>query len=174
LVATLFTIGHSTRDLEDFFRVLQAHSIESVVDVRAFPLSRRYPHFNRESLERTLMAENIRYLWVKELGGRRRRAPQPSLNLGLRSLSFRNYADHMLTAEFEEGIAVLLGAGEKSRTAYMCAERLYFRCHRMLISDWLVAHGHEVLHVDDSGPTTAHRVTSEAQMIGNLLLYPAP
>jgi uncharacterized protein (DUF488 family) len=174
LVATLFTIGHSTRDLEDFFRLLKAHSIESLVDVRAFPMSRRYPHFNREALEATLATENIRYLWVKELGGRRRRAPQPSLNMGLRSLSFRNYADHMLTAEFEQGIAVLLAAAERSRTAYMCAERLYFRCHRMLISDWLVAHGHEVLHIDDSGPATAHRVTSEAQLMGDLLLYPSP
>ena len=174
MVATLFTIGHSTRELDDFLRVLKAHAIRTLVDVRAFPMSRRYPHFNRESLEGTLAAEGLGYIWVKELGGRRRRAPQPSLNVGLRSLSFRNYADHMLTAEFETGIGVLLVAAEKSRTAYMCAERLYFRCHRMLISDWLVAHGHEVLHLDDTGPAKAHRLTTEAQMMGSLLVYPAP
>src|SRR5215475_11829899 len=173
-MATVFTIGHSTRTADDFISVLKAHSIETLVDVRAFPVSRRYPHFNREALERTLRAQGIRYLWLRELGGRRRRAPQPSLNLGLRSLSFRNYADHMLTPEFEEGIGALVGAAETSKTAYMCAERLYFRCHRMLISDWLVAHGHQVLHLENSGAARPHELTREARMMGGLLLYPAP
>lgn len=173
VVATVFTIGHSTRSLDDFVSVLKAHSIETLVDVRSFPMSQRYPHFNRESLEPTLAAQGIRYVWLKALGGRRRRAPQPSLNVGLRSLSFRNYADHMLTPEFEEGIGALVGMAEQSRTAYMCAERVYFRCHRMLISDWLVAHGQEVLHLEDVGPARPHKLTAEARMMGGVLLYPA-
>lgn len=152
--------------------VLKAHSIETLVDVRSFPMSRRYPHFNRESLERTLAAQGIRYVWLKPLGGRRSRGRQPSLNLGLRSLSFRNYADHMLTPEFDQGIGALVGIAQQSRTVYMCAERLYFRCHRMLISDWLVAHGHEVLHLEDAGAAKPHKLTAEARMIDGLLLYP--
>ena len=173
-VATLLTIGHSTRALEDFLQVLKAHSIEALADVRSFPMSRRYPHFNRESLEGALAAQEVRYRWIKQLGGRRPRASEPSPNLGLRSQSFRNYADHMLTAEFNQGIGELLRVGEQSVTAYMCAERVYFRCHRWLISDWLVAHGHQVMHIDDSGPAKSHSLTAEARMVDGRLLYPAP
>lgn len=96
---------------------------------------------------------------------------EDSPNIALRNDSFRNYADYMLTAEFEKAMSELLSLAENSRTAYMCAERVYFRCHRMLVSDWLVAHGHEVLHIDDARPAKPHKLTAEARMIDGRLLY---
>src|SRR5262245_41646675 len=125
-MATFFTIGHSTRSLELLIDVLQAHSIQTLVDIRAFPLSRRLPHFNRESLERTLPEAGIRYIWMKDLGGRRKKSLAESPNVALRNDSFRNYADYMLTPQFDRAIAELIKIGEQSRTAYMCAERVYF------------------------------------------------
>ena len=170
-MATLFTIGHSTRTLEELIEVLQAHSIQTLVDIRSFPMSRRLPHFNREVLEKSLPEAGIRYVWMKELGGRRKRILADSPNVALRNESFRNYADYMLTPEFENAIAELIKLGQKSRTAYMCAERLYFRCHRMLVSDWLVAHGHEVLHIGDTGPPKRHELMAEARVEDGKLIY---
>ena len=170
-MATLYTIGHSTRTLEEVIEALRAHSIEILVDVRSFPMSRRLPHFNRESLEKALPEAGIRYVWMKELGGRRKKILADSPNIALRNDSFRNYADYMLTPEFQKAVAELIKLAKKSRTAYMCAERVYFRCHRMLISDWLVAHGHEVLHIDDARPAKPHSLMSEARMIDGKLLY---
>jgi len=97
--------------------------------------------------------------------------PEESPNIALRNQSFRNYADYMLTPEFERAIAELVTLAEGSRTAYMCAERVYFRCHRMLVSDWLVAHGHEVLHIDDTGPVKRHRMTAEARIVDGRVIY---
>src|SRR5438552_4697472 len=111
-------------------------------------MSRRLPHFNRESLEKSLPEAGVKYVWMKGLGGRRKKIRNDSPNVALRSPSFRNYADYMLTAEFQHAVADLITMAEHSRTAYMCAERVYFRCHRMLVSDWLVAHGHAVLHIE--------------------------
>src|SRR5215470_14254175 len=170
-MATLFTIGHSTRSLAELIEALQAHSIQTLVDIRSFPMSRRLPHFNRESLEQTLSEKNIRYIWMKDLGGRRKRTLQDSPNVALRNDSFRNYADYMLTPEFERAVAELIEMSEPSRTAYMCAERVYFRCHRMLVSDWLVAHGHEVRHIDDAGPVKPHRLMPEARVVDGKLIY---
>lgn len=170
-MATLYTIGHSTRTLEELIAALQAHLIETLVDIRAFPMSRRLPHFNRESLEKALPAAGIRYVWMKDLGGRRKKPVAESPNVALRNDSFRNYADYMLTAEFEDAMQELIKVGEQSRTAYMCAERVYFRCHRMLVSDWLVAHGHEVLHIDDAKAAKAHHLMPEARMIDGRLIY---
>jgi uncharacterized protein (DUF488 family) len=150
---------------------LWAQQIQTLVDIRAFPMSRRLPQFNRESLENSLSAAGVRYVWKKALGGYRKKIREDSPNIALRNHSFRNYADYMLTAEFEEAMSELVALAENSRTAYMCAERVYFRCHRMLISDWLVAHGHEVLHIDGSAPPKPHRVTAEARMIGDELIY---
>jgi uncharacterized protein (DUF488 family) len=171
VMATLFTIGHSTRSLDELIEALQAHSIGTLVDIRSVPMSRRLPHFNRESLEKSLPEAGIRYVWMKELGGRRKKSLGDSPNVALRNDSFRNYADYMLTPEFEKAVAELVSLGERSRTAYMCAERVYFRCHRMLVSDWLVAHGHEVLHIDDVKPPKAHRLMSEARLIEGRLIY---
>jgi len=170
-VATLYTIGHSTRTLDELIEVLQAHSIQTLVDIRSFPVSRRLPYFNRESLEKLLPTAGIKYVWIKALGGYRKKIRDGSPNLALRSTAFRNYADHMLTEDFQRGIVELVKFGEQSRTAYMCAERVYFRCHRMLVSDWLVAHGHEVLHIDATGPVKPHKLTAEARLIEGQLIY---
>ena len=170
-MARLYTIGHSTRPVEDLLETLQAHAIQTLVDIRAFPMSRRLPQFNRESLEQSSSAAGIRYAWMGALGGYRKKIREDSPHIGLRNASFRNYADYMLTPEFESAMAELIALGESSPTAYMCAERVYFRCHRMLVSDWLVGHGHEVLHIDGSGPAKPHRLTAEARMIDGELIY---
>jgi len=170
-MATIYTIGHSTRTFDELLGVLKAYQIETLVDIRAFPMSRRLPQFNRDSLEQNLTAAGIRYVWMKSLGGYRKKLLEDSPNIGLRNQSFRNYADYMLTPEFEQAMSDLIGLAEHSRTAYMCAERVYFRCHRMLVSDWLVAHGHEVLHIDATGPVKPHKLTQEARLIDGRLIY---
>lgn len=157
--------------MADLVETLHAHTIQTLVDIRAFPASRRLPQFNRESLEQTLPAAGIRYVWMKALGGYRKKILEESPHIGLRNPSFRNYADYMLTPDFENAMAALIALAETSRTAYMCAERLYFRCHRMLVSDWLVAHGHEVLHIDGTAPPKPHRLTAEARMLKGELIY---
>ncbi|HMC73880.1 MAG TPA: DUF488 domain-containing protein [Terriglobales bacterium] len=170
-MAILYTIGHSTRSLEELIEVLQAHEIQTLVDIRAFPMSRRLPHFNRESLETALLAAGVRYVWMKELGGRRKKTLAESPNIALRNDSFRNYADYMLSPEFKEAAVKLVQLGEGARTAYMCAERVYFRCHRMLVSDYLVTHGHEVFHIDATGPVRPHKILAEARVIEGELVY---
>ncbi|MGA9352828.1 MAG: DUF488 domain-containing protein [Terriglobales bacterium] len=170
-MATLYTIGHSTRTLDELASALKAHGIETLVDIRAFPMSRRLPHFNREALESELARHGIRYVWMKELGGYRKATRQDSPHTSLRNASFRNYADYTLTHEFGQAISELLRITERSRTAYMCAERVYFHCHRMIVSDWLVAHGHEVLHIDAEGPVRPHKLMEEARMINGQMIY---
>lgn len=204
-MATIYTIGHSTRTLEQLIAALQAHGVDTLVDVRAFPMSRRMPHFNRESLERELPRQDIQYVWMKELGGRRKKVLPESPNTGLHNESFRNYADYMLTGEFEQGISRLLelanadpsaatskssspplgmttlaGPANRARenreghAAIMCAERVYFQCHRMLVSDYLVAHGHTVLHIDDDKhPSRPHKLLPEAHLVDGKLFYNA-
>lgn len=170
-MATLYTIGHSTRSLQELIDALMAHSIRALVDIRAFPMSRRLPHFNRESLEKALPDAGMKYVWMKELGGHRKKIRDDSPNIALRNASFRNYADHMLTPEFEGAMTKLLDFAAKAPTGYMCAERVYFKCHRMLVSDWLVAHDHEVLHIDGTGPLKPHNLIPEARMINGQLVY---
>jgi uncharacterized protein (DUF488 family) len=170
-VATLYTIGHSTRTLEELIAVLRSHSIQTLVDIRAFPVSRRLPHFNRESVEPGLAAAGIRYLGRQVLGGYRKQTLDHSPNTALRNASFRNYADSMMTPQFEQAATELVKIAESSRTASMCAERLWFHCHRMLVSDWLVTHGHTVWHIDGAGGPKPHRVTGEARLVGNQLIY---
>ena len=118
-MAVLYTIGHSTRPLEELTGALQAHQIQTLVDIRAFPMSRRLPQFNRDSLEQTLPAAGIQYQWMKTLGGYRKKILEESPNIALRNQSFRNYADYMLTADFDQAISGLLALAESSRTAYM-------------------------------------------------------
>ena len=170
-MAVLYTIGHSTRTIDELVAALKAHRIQNLADIRAFPMSRRLPHFNRDSLQQTLPAAGVHYEWMKGLGGYRKKILDESPNIALRNQSFRNYADYMLSPEFEQSMTELLALAESSRTAYMCAERPYFRCHRMLVSDWLVAHGHQVLHIDASGPVKPHALTAEARIIEGLLIY---
>jgi uncharacterized protein (DUF488 family) len=166
----LYTIGHSTRSFDELVSALKAHGIETLVDIRAFPKSRRLPHFNREALENELPKLEIRYVWMKSLGGYRKPTRKDSPHTALRNASFRNYADYTLTPEFSKAIEELLSIAQGSRTAYMCAERVYFRCHRMIVSDWLVAHGHEVLHIDE-GPMRPHKLAAEARVIDGELIY---
>ena len=165
----LWTIGHSTRSLEEFLSLLRDHRIEGVIDVRRFPASRRYPHFNRLALEAELTLAGITYLWLPELGGRRNPA-KDSINTGLRSLAFRGYADYMETDAFVAGIERLKIVARSKPTAIMCAEAVWWRCHRSLIADYLKAEGAEVIHILSSNSSTRsslhacrtnHRRTSE-------------
>ena len=171
MLALLYTVGHSTRSLAELVETLQVHGIETLADIRAFPMSRRLPQFNRESLEKSLPAAGIHYAWMKTLGGYRKKSREDSPNVALRNESFRNYADYMLSPEFEKAMAELISLAGASPTAYMCAERVYFRCHRMLVSDWLLAHGHEVMHIDGTGPVKPHRLTAEARLVAGDLIY---
>jgi uncharacterized protein (DUF488 family) len=171
-LGTIYTIGHSTRSLDELLAALSGHGITTLVDVRSFPMSRRLPHFNRESLERELPKYGIRYVWMKELGGRRKKICSDSPNMALRNDSFRNYADYMMTNEFAQGVEQLLQLASQGKTAYMCAERVYFQCHRMLISDYLTAHGHTVLHIDDERHAPReHKLMAEARLAAGKLVY---
>ena len=143
-MTTIYTIGHSTRTEEEYLRVLKAHEIALLADIRSFPMSRRLQHFNREHLEQLLPAHGIEYRWIPHMGGRRKPQPGESPNVALRSDSFRNYADYMLTDDFQRAAADLLQMAQTMRVAYMCAERMYFQCHRMLVSDYYSAHGNQV------------------------------
>jgi len=171
-MAEIFTVGHSTRELADFTAVLQAHSIRLLVDIRAFPMSRRLPHFNRERLEMWLPEAGIQYLCMKDLGGRRKKTAGESPNVALRNDSFRNYADYMLTSQFQAAAAGIAKLAETQQVAIMCAERMWFQCHRMLVSDYFVAHGHTVRHIleADKEPKP-HSLTKEARVIDRQLLY---
>jgi uncharacterized protein (DUF488 family) len=189
---TIYTIGHSTRGFDELFAALRGHGITTLVDIRSFPVSRRMPHFNREYLAVELPKRGIAYVWLKALGGRRKKVLKDSPNSALRNESFRNYADYMMTEEFERGIVELLGvvaqtddptlspasaddqdgAASKGGTAIMCAERVYFQCHRMLVSDYLTAHGHTVLHIDDERrPVRQHTLMAEARLVDGKLVY---
>jgi uncharacterized protein (DUF488 family) len=171
-VATIYTIGHSTRTIEELIAALKAHGIEVLFDIRAFPASRRMPWFARDALEKSLPEAGIEYIWKKELGGHRGKQLAESPNIGLRNVSFRNYADYMLTPDFQRAGAEVIASAEAKRTAVMCAERMFFQCHRMLVSDYLALHGHEVLHIVDTAPVRPHRITPEAKFIDGRVIYP--
>jgi len=171
-MATVFTIGHSTRTQDAFLELLKAHRIGRLVDIRAFPASRRHPQFNRESMQQWLGEAGVEYVWEKDLGGRRGKGLPDSPNKGLRNDSFRNYADYMLTAEFAAAAERVVGMAGGKPTAIMCAEAVYFQCHRMLVSDYLVAHGHEVLHITDARKPRAHEPTPEGRMVEGRWVYP--
>jgi len=170
-VTTVYTIGHSTRDLADFSAALQAHGIKLLADIRAFPMSRRLPHFNRERLELWLPEVGLEYAWMKDLGGRRGKTLAESPNVALRNDSFRNYADYMLSDQFQQAATELVKRAEENPTAIMCAERVYFQCHRMLVSDYLTAHGHKVLQIDGVKPPREHALMKEARIKDGKLLY---
>lgn len=168
----IFTIGHSTRSIEEFTAILAAHDIEAVLDVRRFPGSRRLPQFQAGALEAALAERGVAYQWIPALGGRRRPAPD-SPNVAWRNASFRAYADHVASEEFAEGLFELLMLGRGLRSAVMCAEVLWWRCHRRLISDVLVSLGERVLHVRDASPAEAHRLTPPARTVDGVLTYAA-
>ena len=170
---TVWTIGHSTRTLEQFLELLTAHRIEAVADVRRYPGSRRWPHFNREVFTEELRARGFIYVGLPELGGRR--TPRPdSPNTAWRSPAFRGYADYMATEAFAEGLDRLVNLASGLRTSIMCAESLWWRCHRGLISDVLRWFHFDVLHIMGPGSSVLHPYTAAARIIGGRLTYSAP
>jgi uncharacterized protein (DUF488 family) len=167
----IWTIGHSTRKIEDFIVALEAHGIRSLVDVRSMPGSKRYPQFNKETLAKSLQEHGIHYEHFAELGGRRK-PRSDSRNTAWRSPSFRGYADYMETEEFRRGVDRLVDlANEAGPTTMMCAEAVWWRCHRALISDLLKARGTEVTHIVDAKKTETHPFTSAARIVGGTLSY---
>lgn len=170
LEPSIWTIGHSTRSIEEFIDALKSFEIKLLIDVRSFPGSRRYPHFNKEALRDSLAEAAIEYLHLPELGGRRR-ARKDSQNVAWRNEAFRGYADYMETEDFQKGMDRLLDSARKQRTAIMCSEAVWWRCHRSLISDWLKANGHEVIHIMAVGKSEAHPFTSAARIVDGRLSY---
>lgn len=170
----IYTIGHSTRSMEEFIDLLREFKVRVLVDIRRYPSSRKFPQFNSDTLREHLDKAYIEYMWFEPLGGRRHGdAKNRSPNALLRSPGFRNYADHMLTDEFSMAIRELVSVASNSRTAIMCAERFYWRCHRMLISDFLVAHGVRVEHVLDSANLRVHEMTKGSVVTDEKkVLYP--
>jgi uncharacterized protein (DUF488 family) len=152
--------------------LLKAHHIESLVDVRHFPGSRRYPQFNKEQLAESLAKVGIEYHHLLKLGGRRRTRPD-SHNTAWRNEAFRGYADYMETKPFAEGIASLLELARKKRVAIMCAEAVWWRCHRGLIADYLKAQGHKILHIQSATKAEEHPFTAAARIVNGKLSYQA-
>ena len=170
---TVWTIGHSTRTAEEFIDVLAAHEIEVVADVRRFPGSRRLPQFGAEALSGSLRLAGLGYRWIEALGGRRRPAPE-SPNDAWENEAFRGYADHTENEEFAEGLFELLTIANGVRTAVMCAELLWWRCHRRIIADVLVSLRYEVRHIRDAGVAELHDLAPPARMVDGVLTYASP
>lgn len=170
-MATIHTIGHSTRTLAELVGLLRAHDVTLLADVRTRPGSRRLPHFDREVLERELPAAGIAYRHVRELGGLRRPRPD-SPNLAWRNQSFRGYADHMQTDEFRQALDGLIELAATRSVAIMCAEAVPWRCHRSLVADALLVRGHAVRHIVGEGPAKPHSLTSFAYVERDRITYP--
>jgi len=166
----LYTIGHSTRALDELVALLREHGVERLADIRRYPGSRRYPHFSRDALEVSLPERGIEYVHLPELGGRRKPAAS-SPNTALRNEQFRAYADHMTSDEFRNAVDGLLAL--EGRTAVMCAEAVPWRCHRNLLSDELLRRGCEVVHILDRGQAKRHEMSPDARVVGDRLVYPA-
>lgn len=173
MISQIWTIGHSTRKIAVFISLLHENDIKMVADVRSWPGSRRYPQFNMEALVDSLRRVGIRYEHFPELGGRRKSQPD-SRNTAWHNASFRGYADYMETEEFRKGAERLLDlASEAGLTAIMCAEAVWWRCHRSLISDYLKVRGIEVIHILDAGKSEPHRYTAAARIVNGELSYAA-
>ena len=174
MALTIYTIGHSTRTLDELVSLLSAQRVRQVVDIRTLPRSRRYPQFDREALARDLPAHGLTYLHLPELGGLRRPLAEGSPNQGWRNASFRGYADYMLTPAFAAALSRLLQVAAARRSALMCAEAVPWHCHRQLLADALVGRGVEVCHIVHPGPCLPHQFTSFARVEQGRLTYPAP
>jgi uncharacterized protein (DUF488 family) len=173
MILRIWTIGHSTRGIDDFISLLEENGIKLLADVRSLPGSKRYPQFNREALAKSLADAGIRYEHFPELGGRRKAKPD-SHNTAWRNASFRGYADYMDTEEFHKGVERLLAlADEAGPAAIMCAEAVWWRCHRSLISDYLKARGVEGMHILNINKTEPHPYTSAARIVNGKLSYSA-
>lgn len=174
-VRTIFSVGHSTRTLDELARLLLDARVELLVDVRRFPVSARHPQFRREALERGLAERGIAYLWLGEsLGGRRSETipAERSPNRAWKVAGFRHYADAMSTPEFQAGVRELERAAARKRAAVMCAERLWWRCHRRLLADLLVARGWRVVHLIDAGKRSPHELSEHARVEEGRVTYP--
>src|SRR5690606_31479314 len=167
---TIYTIGHSTRPMEEFLEMLKSFGIQALADIRSFPGSKKFPRFNKENLELVLPEHGIEYFHFKNLGGRRK--PQKdSKNNRWRNASFKAYADYMETEEFQKAIAQLKNLAKEKTTAYMCSEAVWWRCHRSLVSDTLKAECWRVLHIMSTGKTEEHPYTSPAIIINGKVCY---
>jgi uncharacterized protein (DUF488 family) len=169
---TIWTIGHSTRRIEEFLSLLAESRIEVIADVRSFPASRKYPQYGKEALATTLAAHSIGYDWYPALGGRRQVLPG-SPNTAWRNASFRGYADYMSSPEFAQGLGQLIQRASQARTAIMCAEAVWWRCHRSMIADALSVRDIEVVHILDAKHHVVHPMTSPARVVGGTLTYVA-
>lgn len=166
----IYTIGHSTHTLAEFIGMLKSFDIKTLVDIRQYPGSRKYPQFNKESLEVEMPRNGIEYMHMKELGGRRK-VVQNSKNTRWRHASFRGYADYMETAAFKEAITDLEAIALRKTTAYMCSEAVWWRCHRSMVSDFLKVQGWTVLHITAAGKAKEHPYTSAARIADNRVFY---
>lgn len=169
---TLWTVGHSTRPLNDFIALLQAHGIRRLVDVRTIPRSRHNPQFNQAQLPVSLESAGIQYVHIPTLGGLRH-AHRDSVNAAWQNASFRGFADYMQTPEFDAALGRLIRLARGRRTAIMCAEAVPWRCHRSLIADALVVRGLEVDEITGGKSTRPHTLTSWARVVGDRITYPA-
>jgi uncharacterized protein (DUF488 family) len=170
-ISRIWTIGHSTRNIDIFISLLEENGIKLLADVRSLPGSKRDPQFNKEELAESLNARGIRYEHFPEVGGRRKARPD-SHNIAWRNASFRGYADYMETEEFQQGIKRLLELAHKAGpVAIMCAEAVWWRCHRSLISDYFKAAGIEVMHILDANKVELHPFTSAARIVDGKLSY---
>lgn len=170
---TLWTIGHSTRSWEDFTAMLAAARIEVLADVRRFAGSRRNPQYSRDAMPAALAEAGIRYWPLPALGGRRK-ADAASPNTAWRVEAFRAYADHMASAEYIEAREALMVEARARPTCVMCAEAVWWRCHRRLVADDFVSRGWTVLHLMAPGKATAHEANADALMVDGVLRYPGP
>jgi uncharacterized protein (DUF488 family) len=170
---TVWTIGHSTHSFEEFVRLLAMHDISLLADIRTVPKSRRHPHFDAEALAQRLPGRGVAYVELPRLGGWRRAVPD-SPNGAWRNLSFRGYADHAMSEDFGEGLTELRELAAVQPTAMMCAEAVWWRCHRRLVADRLVIAGDTVCHIAADGRTSLHRLTEFAVVsTDGPLTYPA-
>ena len=172
--SAIFSIGHSTHEPDRFQALLARHQIGLLADVRRFPGSRKFPHFNAESLSAALSDAGIEYRWFEDLGGRRKVKSASIQNACLRNESFRNYADYMATDAFRAGVERLLEAAAMKPIAIMCSEGVFWRCHRRLIADYLLMRNIAVRHIMPSGDLHEHSLTSEALIVDGQVTYPPP
>lgn len=167
---SIWTIGHSTYPLDELVAMLQSFQIEIVADIRSSPGSRKFPQFNKEALQISLPENKIQYIHLKDLGGRRKVNPD-SKNTVWRHPAFRGYADYMETDTFKEGIRELEKTALKQRTAYMCSEAVWWRCHRSMVSDYLKVNGWKVMHIIGRGKEVEHPYTAPARIVNGVLTY---
>ncbi len=173
-MTTIYSIGHGARAIETFLELLQGAGIERLVDVRTAPGSRKHPQFGRDALADSVEAQGIDYAWQgKALGGFRRALPD-SRHVSLRSAGFRGYADHMETEEFRAAVEHLIDTSRGTTTAIMCAESLWWRCHRRMLSDALTARGCHVVHIMERGKLQPHRLSNAARVDGDAVIYDVP